>query len=135
MSYIRREYTLEELAACVISHAAAFAEDCAQYGPIPPGPERRVFTRMMDRLQSGNVLDGRDDGCIEAIGKELVAVINNRCRGYGDRILSEDTHYDFLIDPELSRLRMQLLAWSNFTFQRNRLRARMQARELLGTSD
>lgn len=87
---------------------------------------------MIDRLQSGNVLDDRDDGCIVAIGKELVAAINKRCRGYGDRILSEDTHDDFLVDEELSRLRIQLLAWSDFTFQRNRLRAKMQARDLLG---
>jgi len=131
MSYIRRELTLEELAACVISYAEGFADDCARFGPIPSGPVHRVFTHTLTRLQSGNVLDSRDDFCIEAIGKELVAVINNRCRGYGDRILAVDTHDDFLVDPELSRLRAQLLLWSNFSFHRAKLRARMQARDLL----
>jgi hypothetical protein len=135
MSYIRREHTLEELAACVISYAAVFSEDCAQHGPIPPGPDRRIFTQTLDRLQSGNVLDGRDDACIGAIGKELVTVINSLSPGYGNRILSVDTHDDFLVDPELSRLRIQLLVWSNFTFQRNRLRARLKVKELLATSD
>lgn len=131
MSYIRREHTLEELAACVISYAEGFAEDCARFGPIPSGSHRHIFTQMLTRLQSGNVLDSRDDRCIEAIGKELVAVINGCCQGYGDRILAVDTHDDFLVDPELSRLRIQLLSWSNFSFYRGRLRARLQARELL----
>lgn len=134
MSYIRREHSIEELAACVISYAEDFAEDCARFGPIPSGAIRSVFTHTLTRLQSGNVLDGRDDACIHAIGKELVTVINNLSPGYGNRILSVDTHDDFLVDPELSRLRIQLLTWSKFTFQRNRLRARLQARELIDTS-
>ena len=60
-TYIRREQTLEELGACVISQAAAFADDCARHGPIPRGLMRRSFSQMLERLERGDVLDERDD--------------------------------------------------------------------------
>ena len=134
-TYIRREQTLEELAACVIASAAAFAESCSLQGPSPEGPERRNFTRMIDRLACGEVLDERDDGCIAAVGHALVEAANERCVGYGNRVLDADTTEDFLIDKELARLRGRILAWDGFRFQRNRLRARLRARELLGATD
>ncbi len=133
--YRFREHTLEELAACVISSAAAFAESCVRHGPIPQGPERRSFARMVDRLEGGDVLDERDDACIAAVGQALVDAANSHCPGYGNRVLNIDTNEDVLVDRELERLRDRILAWDGFRFQRNRLRARIEARQLLGSVD
>ena len=134
-TYIRREQTLEELGACVISQAAAFADDCARHGPIPRGLMRRSFSHMLERLERGDVLDERDDACIAMVGKDLVSAANARCAGYGNKVLEMDTEEDVLIDSELERLRLQILAWSQFQFLRNRLRARVKARALIGRCD
>lgn len=130
-TYIRREQTLEELAACVISQAVAFADDCARQGPTPRGLMQRSFSHMLDRLERGDVLDERDDACIAMIGKDLVAAANARCAGYGNRVLETDTEEDLLIDSELAHLRLRILAWSQFQFLRNRLRARVKAQSLI----
>lgn len=134
-TYIRREQTLEELGACVISQAAAFADNCARHGPTPRGMMQRSFSQMLERLERGDVLDERDDACITMIGKDLVATANARCAGYGNRVLEVETEEDFLTDSELEHLRIRILAWSQFQFLRNRLRARVKAQSLIGTID
>ena len=87
------------------------------------------------QLRIGDVLDERDDACIAMVGKDLVSAANARCAGYGNKVLEMDTEEDVLIDSELERLRLRILAWSQFQFLRNRLRARVKARALIGRCD
>ncbi|MBO9436476.1 hypothetical protein J7394_19840 [Ruegeria sp. R13_0] len=134
-TYIRREQSLEELAACVISDAAAFAHICAWRLPAPKGPERRVFLHMINRLERGDVLDARDDDCIEAVGQDLVAAVNALLPGYGDFVLQSNDYGEPPIDPDLAWYRSQILLFSRFRYCRNRLRARLAARSLVGSAD
>ncbi len=134
-TYIRREQTLEELGACVISQAAAFADDCARHGPTPSGLMQRSFSQMLERLERGDVLDERDNACIAIIGRDLVKAANARRAGYGNRVLETDTEEDVLFDDDLEYLRHRILAWSQFQFLRNRLRARVKAQSLIGIFD
>jgi hypothetical protein len=134
-TYIRREMTLEALAAHVITAAACFAETCACDGPIPTGAERRTMIKTLERLTTANVIDERDDRFIDKIGELLVQMANDRRAGYGDRVLNVDTYEDFLCDDQLSLMRSRILQWQSFATARRLLRARIAARTLIGVFD
>jgi len=112
-TYIRREMTLEALAAHVIAAAACFAETCARDGPIPMGVEHRTMIKTLERLTTANVIDERDDRFIDKIGELLVQMANDRRAGYGDRVLKADTYEDLLFDEQLSLMRSRILQQGN----------------------
>ena len=134
-TYIRREMTLEALAAHVIAAGACFAETCAHDGPIPMGAEHRTMIKTLERLTTANVIDERDDRFIDKIGELLVQMANDRRAGYGDRVLKADTYEDLLFDEQLSLMRSRILQWQSFATARRLLRARIAARTLIGVFD
>tara|TARA_R110000850_G_scaffold81352_3_gene174841 strand:- start:2528 stop:2944 length:417 start_codon:yes stop_codon:yes gene_type:complete len=135
MSYIRREESLETLAARAISEGVQFGEYYARFGPDLAGYHRRTLPHTLSRLACGEPLDERDDDCIAAMGDALVCQANGLCPGYGNRVLNVCTHEDFLILKELEDLRWFILRWQSFNLVRGQVRARLAARRLLSSVD
>ncbi len=133
MTYTRihHEPSLEELAAVVISYAAAFAESCARGAPVPKGHHRRTFPHMLERLARGDVLDDRDDSCLAAVGQSLIDEVNAIAPGYAHAVLHGDTSNDIYFNKALQGARDRLLAWQEFHWLRNKLRCRVKAQALL----
>ena len=130
-TYIRREESLEVMAARAINEGAAFADLYARIGPVLKSYHRRSLPHTLNRLACGEVFDAQDDDCISAMGEALVAAANDLHRGYGNRVLNECTHDDFLINEELEDLRWMILRWQSFALVRGQVRARMAARRVL----
>jgi hypothetical protein len=131
MSYIRREESLEALAARSIREGKQFGEHFARFGPNLEGFHRRTLPHTLSRLACGEPLDERDDDCVAAMGEALVCQANKLCPGYGNRVLNVCTHDDFLITQELEDLRCFILRWQSFDFVRGQVRALIAARRLL----
>ncbi|MEP2533848.1 hypothetical protein [Shimia sp.] len=134
-TYIRRELSLEELAAQVISLAAQFSEVCAWHAQVPKSPWRRVFPHMLERLAYGNVVDDRDTECIAEIGRGFVTAANARLPGYGDHVLNCPHYVEEPIDDGLALLKSHIELHHLFQSLRSQLIARMRARELIGCSE
>ncbi|MBR9892042.1 hypothetical protein GYB14_10100 [bacterium] len=130
-TYIRREQTLEELAETVIARAKNFVESSAKGVPTPTGLQRRNYLPMLARFESGDVLDERDDRCLEAVGRALSAAIEEIVPGYATVVLEEDTSEDFFFNKRLEELRDHLVQWQNLCSARNRLRSRIRAQQLI----
>lgn len=130
-SYIRREESLEVMAARAVGEGADFARAYGEKGPAVTGVARLSVPRTLGRLEGGEVLDVRDDACLDAIGRTLVAAANRRRPRYGDHALRTCTHEDCILDPRLDELRDLLERWKSFRLVRNQLRARLAAQRLL----
>lgn len=130
-SYIHREEPLETLTARVIGAAVDFAERYCRAGPFPAGLARRDLPRLLDHFARGVVSDARDDACFEAIGRALIASVNDRCPGYGERVLRGEAREDMIFDPKLAERVRLLREWDSLRHARIQLRARLAARELL----
>jgi hypothetical protein len=135
MSYIRREESLEMLAARAITEGMQFGEHYARVGPNLKAYHQRLLPHTLSRLACGEPFDERDDDCIAAMGDALVCQANGLCPGYGNRVLNVCTHDDFLILKELEDLRWFILRWQSFNLVRGQVRARFAARRLLSSSD
>lgn len=129
-AYLRREPTMEELAALVISQAAVNAEAYASGGIAPNGYHRRTFPHMLARFARGDVLDARDDDCLAAVGQFLIDAVNVIAPGYANVVLNGDTSNDIYFSRELQSCRDLLVEWQEFHWQRNRLCSRVKARSL-----
>lgn len=130
-TYIRRELSLEEELAQLIASAAEFAEMCAWRVDAPSGPERKVFLHMIDRLETGDVLDPRDDRCIEVIGRNLVAKANALKPGYGTFLMESFRYEPVPLSKDLAEVHWDLLLFERFQGNRCRLRCRLKARAQL----
>ena len=131
MSYIRREESLETMAARAIGEGSDFGENYAHSGPRLTGHHRSTLPHTLARLACGEVFDERDDDCIAALGDTIVSAANERSPGYGNRVLNICTHDDFLFDDKLEELRWLILRWDSFSRVRRQVRARLAARRLL----
>ncbi|MBB3995554.1 hypothetical protein GGR95_003211 [Sulfitobacter undariae] len=131
MSYIRREESLESMAARAINEGLSFGENYAFFGPELSTYHKRMLQDTLARLACGEVFDVRDDECVCAMGAALVSAANNLQPGYGNRVLNVCTYEDFLISTELEDLRWFILCWQSFSLVRGQVRARMAARRLL----
>jgi len=76
------------------------------------------------RIESGEVIDARDDDCIAAMGSALASAANERSPGYGIRVLNVCTNEDFPFDEKLKALRSLILRWDSLSQGRGRLGAR-----------
>jgi hypothetical protein len=131
MSYIRREESLESMAARAISEGLSFGENYACFGPELRAHHKRLLPDTLARLECGEVFDDRDDECVNEMGAALVHAANTLQPGYGNRVLNVCTHEDFLISSELEDLRWFILSWQSFKLVRCQVRARLAARRLL----
>ncbi|MFT6091329.1 hypothetical protein [Sulfitobacter sp.] len=131
MSYIRREESLETMAARAIGEGSDFGHTYARTGLCLTSHHRRTLPQTLARLECGEVLDARDDDCIAAMGDALVAEANAISPGYGNRVLNVCTYEDFLFDEKLEELRWMILRWDSFSRVRMQVRGRLAARRLL----
>ncbi len=130
-TYIRREATLEQELSNVMADGAAFAEMCAWRADVPKGPGKRVFMHMISRLQNGEVLDPRDDGCIKEVGGDLIARANGMRTGYGDFLINSFRHEPLPLSVGLAHVHKDIMLFDQFHSSRCRVRRRMAARTQL----
>ncbi len=128
---ILRELSLEEEIAQLIASGKEFAEMCAWRVKAPSGPERKVFLHMIDRLENGEVLDPRDDRCIEVIGRNLIAKANALKPGYGTFLMESYRYEPVPLSKDLAEVHWDLLLFERFQGNRCRLRCRLKARAQL----
>ncbi|MDG1340977.1 MAG: hypothetical protein P8P66_13445 [Paracoccaceae bacterium] len=130
-TYIRRELSHEEDFAQLIASAAEFAEMCAWRVKTPSGLERKVFLHMINRLETGDVLDLRDDQCIAVIGRDLISKANALKPGYGTFLMNSYRYEPVPLSAKLAQVHQDLLLFERFQGNRCRLRCRLKARAQL----